>query len=371
PLVFKYLNGRKKLDYYKKKFLCYYQLIQTKIEQDEINENYEDFQKKLGIIQSLICLDEFFIKSPENYNKFENLFRKSQSDFFKIPEQIYKVILDASSKQEFNLINSKLSSIEIFSKSKFISAIKISLENILQSIIKDTKNYANSFNENIRHEQNKENLRKYIENHEKIQIILKQTNILNFIDKNIRISLENLFGEIEKILMKKILYILESIENFFNQNNYLFIEKTMEYLTDLLKELNDYYKFESIQDKINQMKTRVSQLPNEILQKYDFIDLNKYINDSPKDVCEQLKLASSNGYSKYTQIYRQVIEKLRKKFSSEIDYGKNDTSSNRSMKLTTIRDASYYLPDELQNIFQNDIKEINEMIRKVHVPDCD
>ncbi|CAF1149786.1 unnamed protein product [Adineta steineri] len=336
---------------------------------NKINENYEDFQKKLDIIQSLICLDEFFSKPPEN-NKFWNLFKESQSDFLKIPEQTHRTILDAISKQDFNLINSKLSSIEIFSKSKYIFLIKTSLENIVRSTIKDTKNYANSLNENIRYEQNKENIRKYIENHERIQIILQQANILNFIDKNIRFSLENLFDEIEKILMKKIDDILQSIDDFFNQNNYLFIEKTMEYLIDLLKELDDYYKFESSQEKIYQMKIRISQLPNEILQKYDFIDLNKYINDSPKDVCEQLKLVSANGYSKYRQIYRQVIQKLRTNFSSEINYVKNNTSSNRSMKLTTIRDAFYYLPEELQNIFQSDIKEINEMIiKEVYVPD--
>ncbi|CAF1267114.1 unnamed protein product, partial [Adineta steineri] len=319
PLVFKYLNGRNKLDYYKKKFLYYYDSILIEIEQDKINENYKDFQKKLDIIQSLICLDEFFIQLPEN-NKFENLFKKSQSDFYKIPEQTHRTILDAISKQDFNLINSKLSSIEIFSKSKFICHIKTSLENILESIIKTTKNCANSLNENIRYEQNKENIPKYIENHERIQIILQQTNILNFINKNIRFSLENLFEEIEKILIKKILNILQSVEDFFNQNNYLFIEKTMEYLIDLLKELNNYYKFESIQEKVNQMKTRICQLPNEIVQRYDVIDLNKYINDSPKDVCEQLKLVSSNGYSKYIQTHRQVIEKLREKFSSEINY---------------------------------------------------
>ncbi|CAF0837737.1 unnamed protein product [Adineta steineri] len=370
-LVFKYLNGRKKLDYCKKKFLHYYDLMLIEIEQDKINENYEDFQRKLDIIQSLICLDEFFIKLLEN-NKFSNLFKKSQFDFYKIPEQTHKTILDAISKQDFILINSKLSSIEIFSKSKFIILIKTSLEIFLQSIIKDTKMYANSLNENLRYEQNTQNVRRLIENLEKIQNIFQQTKILNFIDKNIRISLENLFDEIEKILMKKILNILQSIGNFFNENNYLFIEKTMEYLIDLLKELDDYYKFESIQEKINQMKTRISQLSHEILRKYDFIDLNKYINDSPKDVCEQLKLVSSNGYSKYIPIHRQVIEKLRKKFSSEINQVKNKRGSNRSMKLTTIRDASYYLPDELKNIFQNDIKEINEMIRKeAYVPDFD
>ncbi|CAF4062031.1 unnamed protein product [Adineta steineri] len=369
PLVFKYLNGRNKLDYYKKKFLYYYDSILIEIEQDKINENYKDFQKKLDIIQSLICLDEFFIQLPEN-NKFENLFKKSQSDFYKIPEQTHRTILDAISKQDFNLINSKLSSIEIFSKSKFICHIKTSLENILESIIKTTKNCANSLNENIRYEQNKENIPKYIENHERIQIILQQTNILNFINKNIRFSLENLFEEIEKILIKKILNILQSVEDFFNQNNYLFIEKTMEYLIDLLKELNNYYKFESIQEKVNQMKTRICQLPNEIVQRYDVIDLNKYINDSPKDVCEQLKLVSSNGYSKYIQTHRQVIEKLREKFSSEINYGKNITSFNRSMKLTIIKDAFYYLPDELQKIFHNDIEEINQIIGKeVYMPD--
>lgn len=370
-LVLKYLNGKKKLDYCKQKFRYYYDSILIEIEQDKTNENYEGFQKKLYIVQSLICLDEFFIELSENH-KFENLFKKSQLDFLRIPEQTYIIILDAISKQDFILINFKLTSIEIFSKSKFTFLIKTNLENILQSIIKDTKNYANSLSENIRYEQNKENLRKFIENLEKIQIILQQTKILNFIDKNIRITLENLFDEIEKILMKKVFNILQSIENFFNQNNFLSIEKTMEYLISLLKELNDYYKFESIQENINQIKTRISQLPNEILQKYDFIDSNKYIKDSPKDLCEQLKLVSSNGYSKYTQIYRQIIEKLRKNFSLEINHVKNDRSFNQSMKLTTMRDASYYLPDELQKFFHNDIEEINQMIRKkVCVPDFD
>ncbi|CAF1630717.1 unnamed protein product, partial [Adineta ricciae] len=99
-ILFKYSNGEKKLKSFQKKFVNYHHSIINEIEEDKINENFEDFKEKLSRLRSLICLDEFFIELNEN-DRFEKSFRKSHLDFLQLSEQIYQSMLNAISKQDF------------------------------------------------------------------------------------------------------------------------------------------------------------------------------------------------------------------------------------------------------------------------------
>ncbi|CAF1309712.1 unnamed protein product, partial [Didymodactylos carnosus] len=148
--------------------------------------------------------------------------------------------------------------------------------------------------------------------------------------------------------------------------------KTIEYLIRTLQELTNYYRSESIEKNIDDMKKRISPLSNEILQQYDFVDINKYLKHSPTNLLQQLKIVSSNGYPKYTEIYHLLLEKLRINFSLAINNVKNNITFDRLAKMRTIQDTFYFLPEELKINFQTDIKEVDQMIRKeVRIPEFD
>ncbi|CAF1123779.1 unnamed protein product, partial [Adineta ricciae] len=271
-IVFKYSNGEKKLKHFQKKFVNFHHSIIIEIEEDKINENYVDFKSKLSLLCSLNCLDEFFIELNEN-ETFAKSFQKYQEDFRQISKETYQLILNSISKQDFLLINSKLSyMIEVFANKRFVSHLKTNLEANLEVLIKNTKQFGNLFYENLQYKQENENLfQKLAANLDQLRIVRRQTNILNFIEKNLKISLENLANEVEQILRKKLLNLLQSIENYFKQNDFLLIEKTIEYVNYFLNQFQDYFSFKSTEHQINEMKTRISQLPKEILQQYDFI----------------------------------------------------------------------------------------------------
>ncbi|CAF3427967.1 unnamed protein product [Rotaria sp. Silwood2] len=327
------------------------------MEYTSMSSKYKELKHLLVIAQSLTCLDRFSSFSLSDYG-FRGLYKQYHLEIFQISQDAHKLITDYISKGDYAYVDLALADIdENFSNSKYLNQIKYDLECSLNKLMKHTKSMAYWIEGNISKEKN--NIRLINDNIENISIILTKNRIMNLIDEKTRDNLRKFPNEIHQILTKIFIHEVHSIDLFIHVNYYLEAEQSIENLTRVLRELSDNYKSNVVYEKKEQLQKRLNHLLDDILQRYDFSDMETFYIHPPKDIFEQLKRVLLSGNPKYVDIYKSLLEKIRVYFSSNLDKLQNDSSKDHLQKILLLKNAFYFLPDELKILFQFHIDQLN------------
>ncbi|CAF4440674.1 unnamed protein product, partial [Rotaria sp. Silwood2] len=355
--LFQCISGDEKLENYYRQFLNYHRFLDNQMECSSMSSKYKELKHLLVIAQSLTCLDRFSSFSLSDYG-FRGLYKQYHLEIFQIYQDAHKLITDYISKGDCAYVDIALADIdENFSNSKYLNQIKYDLECSLNKLMKHTKSMAYWIEGNISKEKN--NIRLINDNIENISIILTKNRIMNLIDEKTRDNLRKFPNEIHQILTKIFIHEVHSIDLFIHVNYYLEAEQSIENLTHALRELSDNYKSNVVYEKKEQLQKRLNHLLDDILQRYDFSDMETFYIHPPKDIFEQLKRVLLSGNPKYVDIYKSLLEKIRVYFSSNLDKLQNDSSKDHLQKILLLKNAFYFLPDELKILFQFHIDQLN------------
>ncbi|CAF1643132.1 unnamed protein product [Rotaria sp. Silwood1] len=354
--LFQCISGDEKLENYYRQFLNYHRFLDNQMEYFSMSSKYKELKHLLVIAQSLTCLDRFSSFSLSDYG-FRGLYKQYHLEIFRISQDAHKLIIDYISKGDYAYVDLALADIdENLSNSKYLNQIKHDLECSLNKLMKHTKSMAYWIEGNISKEKN--NIRLINDNIENISIILTKNRIMNLIDEKTRDNLRKFPHEIYQILTKIFIHEVHSIDLFIHVNYYLEAEQSIENLTHALRELSDNYKSNVVYEKKEQLQKRLNHLLDDILQRYDFSDVEKYYVHSPKDIFEQLKRVLLSGNPKYVDIYKSLLEKIRVYFSLNLDKLGNDSSKDHVQKILLLKNAFCFLPEELKILFQFHIDQL-------------
>ncbi|CAF4665777.1 unnamed protein product [Rotaria sp. Silwood1] len=354
--LFQCISGDEKLENYYRQFLNYHRFLDNQMEYFSMSSKYKELKHLLVIAQSLTCLDRFSSFSLSDYG-FRGLYKQYHLEIFRISQDAHKLIIDYISKGDYAYVDLALADIdENLSNSKYLNQIKHDLECSLNKLMKHTKSMAYWIEGNISKEKN--NIRLINDNIENISIILTKNRIMNLIDEKTRDNLRKFPNEIHQILTKIFIHEVHSIDLFIHVNYYLEAEQSIENLTHALRELSDNYKSNVVYEKKEQLQKRLNHLLDDILQRYDFSDVEKYHVHPPKDIFEQLKRVLLSGNPKYVDIYKSLLEKIRVYFSLNLDKLGNDSSKDHVQKILLLKNAFCFLPEELKILFQFHIDQL-------------
>ncbi|CAF3769728.1 unnamed protein product [Rotaria sp. Silwood1] len=354
--LFQCISGDEKLENYYRQFLNYHRFLDNQMEYFSMSSKYKELKHLLVIAQSLTCLDRFSSFSLSDYG-FRGLYKQYHLEIFRISQDAHKLIIDYISRGDYAYVDLALADIdENLSNSKYLNQIKHDLECSLNKLMKHTKSMAYWIEGNISKEKN--NIRLINDNIENISIILTKNRIMNLIDEKTRDNLRKFPNEIHQILTKIFIHEVHSIDLFIHVNYYLEAEQSIENLTHALRELSDNYKSNVVYEKKEQLQKRLNHLLDDILQRYDFSDVEKYHVHPPKDIFEQLKRVLLSGNPKYVDIYKSLLEKIRVYFSLNLDKLGNDSSKDHVQKILLLKNAFCFLPEELKILFQFHIDQL-------------
>ncbi|CAF2865390.1 unnamed protein product [Rotaria sp. Silwood2] len=361
-LIFECLHGTKKIEDWHRQFFNYRRFLGNKMDEYKISGRNEELKNLLSIAQALSCIDRFCAIVLSD-NGFHTLHRQYQIEIARMSREAYNMVIDYIMKGDYANSDLALSDIiEDSSNSKYLTQIKYDLQCSLSKIMKNTQILAHSLDGKIEQdEDNRNKIREINENIEKIRIVLNRHRIMKLMDEKMKKDLQNFENEINQIVSKAILNGLQSIELFININHFLEAEQYMKNLLRLQRELADYYTSKLVENKTEELKTRLNTLANDILQLYDFEDINNYAKNPPRDLLDLLKKASSGGYARYAQAYSSLMERIRVNFSLAIDKVCDNSTRDRSAKIRSIKHAFYFLPDELKTVFQLQIDQLNQL----------
>ncbi|CAF1296710.1 unnamed protein product [Rotaria sordida] len=328
------------------------ELNQELMELEQIKTEYEQ------LYPARISLRKFGYSDINQVNhEIENLKIRHHAELEKIETEKYTI---ESQLNELNIIIQRYK--HLTSSRIDLGIIKHDLQDSLNKMIKNTKSHAYWLDGKIeRQEDNREEIREINENITKIRIVLNRYRIMELIDEQTKSVLQKFDNEINQILSTAILNGIKNIEIFINGNSFLEAEQCMENLIHAQQDLADHYTSKFVNSKTEELKTRLNNLTDEILQFYDFADINNYSKNPPRDLLDRLKKVSSDGYARYTQVYNSLMEKIRVNFSLAVDKVHNNSSKDRSAKIRSIKNAFYLLPDELKTIFQLQIDQLNQL----------
>lgn len=230
--------------------------------------------------------------------------------------------------------------LENSSYSKSIIQMKSHLHRSLHTLVKQTKISVYSFDGRIEREENHRHLfREIIENIDTLRLVLHQSDLVELIDEQTKTDLRHFDKEIKRILSEFILNGIPSIELSIDLNSFLEAEKSMENLHRVWCELPDYWTSVYVHKEKEEIERRLYHLPNDIEQRYDFVDIDNFSKDSPKELLEQLRRVLSGGFSRYSQLLISLREKLRRQFDHAINEAHPYTLNDRLVKTRTIKYA--------------------------------
>lgn len=361
-LVFENLHGAKKLADWDRKFFNDHRVLEHKMSVCKTSGRNDELRNHLIIAQALSCIDRFFtVKIADN--GFRTLYRQYQIEIARESREGYNRVIEYIGKSDYATVDLALSDIvEDLSSSRFLAQIKHELQCSLNTIIKNTRSYAHYLEKKIkRQEDNREKIREINDNIDKIRLVLNRDRIMKLIDDQTKSILQKFEHEISQILSTAILNGIKNIELFIDSNSFLEAEQCTENLTRVQQELAGYYTSKLVDAKLEDIKTRLSTLPSDILERYDFVNLNNYSVNPPKDILEQLQKVVSGGYARYLQSYNSFMEKIRVNFTQAIERVRNNPLDNPSTKIRSIKHAFLVLPVELKTIFQMQIDELDQL----------
>ncbi|CAF1610759.1 unnamed protein product [Rotaria magnacalcarata] len=360
--VFDCIDGAEKQENWYQTFFGYHRNLSDKMEEYKMSDNKRELQTRLNIAQALICVDSF-CASVFTDNGFRVLYRQYQIEVNKQCKATYMSVLDHISKMDYESATISLADIDHrLLNEKDLAQIKHDLQTSLYKLMTDIKSIVHSLFDKIeREEDSRSQIQEIKEKIEKIQIATNKKNIMQLLDNKIRIKLDTFSDDIEKNLTDIILRGFDAIEVLISTDNFSEAEQCMKNLGLVQRELAAYCTSTTVTEKSKELRDRLDNMVNEILQR-DFEDISKYSMNSPKDLIEKLKMAALHGNIRFNQTCNIISEKIRESFSAAIDQVRAASLEERASKIRSLNYALCFLPDELQASFKFLIDELSKSV---------
>ena len=139
-------------------------------------------------------------------------------------------------------------------------------------------------------------------------------------------------------------------------------EQGMETLSRVQGELGGCCTSETVREKGEELRKRLDTIVTDVLERYDFADINNFCINSPKELLSQLAKVASHGGAKFTQAYTSMFRKTQQTFDSAIDEVRKAPFNERSGKIHSLSYALHYLPDDLHKRFEKRIDDLSKWI---------
>ncbi|CAF4231202.1 unnamed protein product, partial [Rotaria sordida] len=156
---------------------------------------------------------------------------------------------------------------------------------------------------------------------------------------------------------------LYSIEDLMNSNDAFEAEQRMENFNRVQHELVNDFTMKDVTEKVNEVRKRLNNLANDILEQNDFRNIENYAKKSPRDLLAKLEKAASYRSAKYSPVISSISEDIRVYFEGAIKNACEASIDKRSAQMLPLQAALRFLPDNSQKLLKSQIDElINKFI---------
>ncbi|CAF1204521.1 unnamed protein product [Adineta steineri] len=329
--VFQYIDGNKKVEYWRRKFQEQYETSSSQIENCKTLGRSEDLHKELNIVQGLIRVDHF-CSGKYLTEGFGALYRINQIETTQKSKETYEIVLKCINQEDYVAINNILIDIDTkTTNSRDFNIIKQVLQDSFHNLMKKTLKIANSLDLNSDFTTITQcQIQQLNANLEKIRTVLRKPNILNIVDETAKLNLKDFEKELTECLSKVLLQAINNTENLLKSNDILEVELNTDNLFNIQREIDKHLILEPINVKIIEIKSKLDNLDRHILEQNDYLKhIQQYPFHSPKDLT--------------------TIDEIPK---APID--------ERSKLINPLYDALDFLPDELQAAFRTTITNLRD-----------
>ncbi|CAF0999381.1 unnamed protein product [Adineta steineri] len=364
PHVFERINAAETIEKLHQEFLDFHRNLNAKMEEYKVSGKLKELKDQLIIAQALTCVDRFCVNVFAG-NGFAALYKQYQGEIYRECKVAYRTVLDYISKGDYANADIVLSDIEnnpLNQKDK--TQITHDLQCSLNKLMKDTRSIVNWLDGKIEREDNRIQITQIKENIDKIRIACNKNSIIELLDGNLKENLRAFESQINDILAEIILRGLGSIEAFMEADSFSETEQGMETLSQVQRELAGYCTSDNVQKKSKELRSKLDDIVNGVLERTEISNINQFSINPPKDLLAKLKAVAAHGSARFTQAYTLMLAKTRQTFSLAIEDVRKAPLNERSAKISSLNYALCFLPDDLQMQFKQQIDELNKLIEK-------
>ncbi|CAF4542342.1 unnamed protein product, partial [Rotaria sp. Silwood2] len=359
--VFEYIDGSRKVEFWRRKFHEQYRTILGQIENHKVSGRYNELHEKLNIVQGLIRVDHFCGGGFLTVG-FGALYNDYQIESTKKSKETYHVVLESIMREDYAATESAMIDIDKKTASpRDIAQIEQKLQFTLNSLMKKTEKLAHSLDLNNDFKTITESQIQAINaNTDKIRTASVKPKIMTMIDEKMKLDLTEFEKKITACLSKVLFQAISTIENFMETNDVLEAELNTEKLLLLRRELDSHFNIESVSVKINEIKQRLDSLDAHLLKKCDLKNIQQYPVHSPKDLVVKLQKAAEHHSAKYKRVETYISAEIRRNFQAAIETTRTAPIEKRLELIDPLYYALDFLPDDLQTSFRKDISDLKD-----------
>ncbi|CAF1267204.1 unnamed protein product [Adineta steineri] len=360
--VFQYIDGNKKVEYWRRKFEEQYQTSSSQIENCKTLGRPDDLHKELNIVQGLIRVDHF-CSGKYLTEGFGALYRINQIETTKKSKETYQIVSQYIKEEDYVAVDSSLIDIDKkTTNSRDLDSIKQGLQDSFYNLMRKTLKTANSLNLNSDFTTiNQCQIQQMNANLDKIRTVLTKSKILTLVDEKTKADLKEFEKKLAECLSKVLLRAINKIENLLKSNDILEVELNTDNLFNIQREVDQHLNLEPITVKINEIKNKLDNLDRIILAQNGYLKhIEQYPIHSPKDLVSKLQKAVENNKTKYSKVQTQILAEIRRIFDTTMDEIGKAPIDKRLELIKPLYEALDFLPDDLQTVFRTTITNLRD-----------
>ncbi|CAF1631319.1 unnamed protein product [Rotaria magnacalcarata] len=307
-------------------------------------------ENKLLIASALHMLDSFL-----GERKFADIYSKFENELFTKINDTFEKVIDAIEKHDYVRVARGMTLLRVTNRAKYLfDQAKQELDRSSLDFIEEIKIQVSMIGNNLETEKIKsivDSLKRIKEAKQFVSQYLSTPNVIETFVENIKSIIE--------IRLKR---SLEGVTTLIKINNFYEAEQKIESIISVRNLLDQYCTpelFKAI-DKISEHQRSV--VLNEIIPKYENMDISRYVMNPPTDIFDKFGAAESLN-SVYSQALDKIKEIIVTKFRKELDIAKNEKPPNPSNShIRRFEFAVKYLPEDMKDALETELKYCKEDI---------
>jgi hypothetical protein len=310
-----------------------------------MTDQKEMLKTKIQISRVFANLEgEFGILSD---NRFSELYKKFRGIFFEHASNISKDFIESVKKYDFELASNSLLQLQKTNGENFPqkNQIKQILNNALNELFAETKDKSIvlGFNYEIKADEVKSiqsNLKKISE--------AKKFIPIEFFDPN---EIDRAIEEIKLTIKEKMNKYLDSVEALIKNNNFKEANAKIESIS-LARTILGIYCMPEMTQRIEQIKENEKEMLNNVIKKYNDLDLAQFTLNPPKDIFAKFELVTGVN-SVYSEAEYQIKEQIFEKFRKELELARlYKPADNENKHIRRFESAVKFLPINMKDALE-------------------
>ncbi|CAF0939888.1 unnamed protein product [Adineta steineri] len=336
--IFACYTNQRILEQWEQRLNDYHSELTNEIEMLSATNQNLTLNNKLLTVNALRALDV-----PPGKTKFTNLYFLYQNKILVTTNDAVGKVLDAIKTYDYARVARGMGSLKIAGNGGeyFFEEAKQALTRSLDDFIGEIKTQAIMIGNNLEPEK----IKSIVTNLKRIREA-KQF-ISQYLDKPD--ELEKCIEDVKSTLETRLKRVLDGVNTLINVNSFYEAEQKIEsifFVRDLLDQYCTPALFAELEKASERQKGVVL---NEIVPKYEKMDISRYMLNPPTDIFEKFG-AAKNANSVYSQALEKIKETILTKFREELDLARNEEPPNpNSSHIRRFESAVKYLPEAMKN----------------------